>query len=222
MTEDKLQELIHTCHLIHQKNLVSGSGGNVSCRTEDGFVITASGVALEAASRENLVKVHLDGSYEGERKPSKEYLLHLSCYLKRPDVEAIVHVHSVYAVALSCLTESNSENVVPVYTPGFGLRIGHLPVIPYLRPGSPELASCASSVIAGRDTVLMKNHGVIAVGHSTEDAMNLVEEIEENAKIHFILEGKGQPLTDLEISELTRYLEKEKRYDKSRTLAAWN
>ena len=51
----------------------------------------------------------------------------------------------------------------------------------------------------------MKNHGVIAVGASTEAAMNLVEEIEENAKIHFILDGKGQALSAQEIKELSIY-----------------
>jgi len=222
MTEDKLQELIHTCHLIHQKNLVSGSGGNVSFRTEDGFLITASGVPLEAVSRENLVTVHLDGSYEGELKPSKESFLHLSCYLKRPDIEAIVHVHSVYSVALSCLTEIRADDAVPVYTPGFGLRIGHLQVIPYLRPGSTELALAASSVIACHNSVLMKNHGVIAVGHSTEEAMNLVEEIEENAKIHFILNGKGQALSEADMADLFRYLEKEGQHGRPETTIAWN
>ncbi len=205
MPEDKLQEFIHTCHVIHQKNLVSGSGGNVSCRVENGFLITASGVPLEMVSPRHLVKVHFDGSYEGDLKPSKEYFLHLCCYLKRPDIDAIVHVHSVYSVALSCLAELDENNAVPVYTPGFGLRIGHLPVIPYLRPGSLELAQSASGKIAAHDSVLMKNHGVIAVGASTEAAMNLVEEIEENAKIHFILDGKGQALSAQEIKELSIY-----------------
>ena len=210
MPEDKLQEFIHTCHVIHQKNLVSGSGGNVSCRVKNGFLITASGVPLEMVDRHHLVKVHFDGSYEGSLKPSKEFYLHLCCYLKRPDIAAIVHVHSVYSVALSCLAELDENNAVPVYTPGFGLRIGRLPVIPYLRPGSLKLAQSASALIAAHDSVLMKNHGVIAVGSSTEAAMNLVEEIEENPKIHFILGGKGQALSEQEIQELSDYLEHEK------------
>lgn len=199
---EKIDTLVNVCHLIHRKGLVSGSGGNVSIRAENGILITASGIALEATTPENLVFVSGDGSYNGHLCPSKETSLHLKCYATRPEVLAVVHVHSVYSVALSCMSALCGNNVVPAYTPGFGIRVGHLPVIPYYCPGSPQLADAVSTVIAKRDSVLMQNHGLVTVGDTLESALNLVEEIEENAKIHFILRGAGVALSPEQIETL--------------------
>ena len=92
--------------------------------------------------------------------------------------------------------------IVPAYTPGYGIRVGKLPVIPYFCPGSEKLAREVSSYIAGRNSVLMRNHGLVAVGKTLDEALNLAEEIEENAKIHFILNGNGCYLSDAQIDEL--------------------
>ena len=131
----------------------------------------------------------------------------MKCYLARPGVQAVVHVHSVYSVALSCMNDIDFKDVVPTYTPGFAIRVGHLPVIPYFHPGSAELADAVSTVIASRNSVLMKNHGLVAVGPTLETALNLAEEIEENAKIHFILAGNGSHLSESQIDELYTFKE---------------
>lgn len=200
-----LELFTNICHLMHQKGLVSGSGGNASLRVEGGFLITGSGVPMADVAPENLVLVHPDGSWQGPVPPSKEAALHRSCYAVRPQVGAVVHVHSVYAVALSCLAGLDTHSAVPVYTPGFGMRVGHLPAVPYLRPGSPELAAATARILADRDSVLLCNHGLVTVGATPEDALNLVEEIEENAKIHFLLGQKGLSLTPEQVRELAAY-----------------
>lgn len=207
MNKNDAEALVKICHAIHSKGLVSGSGGNVSIRTEEGILITPSGIALEAVSLENLVKVDFDGNYSGLYKPSKEFPLHMKCYAARPRIRAVVHVHSVYSVALSCTNDIDYKDVVPTYTPGFAIRVGHLPVIPYYHPGSSELADAVSRVISYRNSVLMKNHGLVAVGVNLEAALNLAEEIEENAKIHFILAGTGSHLSGAQIDELYTFTE---------------
>lgn len=194
--------LIKICHSIHSKGMVSGSGGNVSIMVDGGILITASGVSLESAAEDNIVFVDHQERFSGPIRPSKETMLHLRCYAARSDIKAVVHVHSVYSVALSCMKCAQESGIVPAYTPGYGIRVGKLPVIPYFCPGSEDLAVAVSSSIAVRDSVLMRNHGLVAVGRSLDEALNLAEEIEENAKIHFILNGMGTCLTDAQIEEL--------------------
>lgn len=200
--DEQKRNLIRICHSIHSKGMVSGSGGNVSIMVEGGILITASGVSLESAAEENIVFVDSLERFSGPFRPSKETALHLRCYTARPDIMAVVHVHSVYSVALSCMRDIQDSCIVPAYTPGYGIRVGKLPVIPYYCPGSEELATAVSSYIAKRDSVLLRNHGLVAVGKTLDEALNLAEEIEENAKIHFILNGMGCYLTDAQIEEL--------------------
>lgn len=198
-------KLVNTCHLIHRKGLVSGSGGNISYRIGDCVYITPSGYAFETLKKEHIVCTDMKGHYEGDICPSKELSLHLKCYQARQDISAIIHVHSVYAVALSCVNNIDQNSIVPVFTPGYGARVGYLPVLPYILPGSEELANASAGVIANRNSVLLGNHGLLTVGNTLEQALNLVEEIEENAEIFFIVKGKGRSLTAEQIEALKAY-----------------
>jgi ribulose-5-phosphate 4-epimerase/fuculose-1-phosphate aldolase len=98
-------------------------------------------------------------------------------------------------MALACLPV-DPFCAMPVYTPGYSARVGKLPMVPYFRPGSEELADWVWKFIAGRNSVLMASHGMLTVGKSTEQALNIAEEIEENAHLFFILDGRGAGLTE--------------------------
>ena len=126
-----IQLFLDTCHLIHAKGLVSGSGGNISLRCDDGILITPSGRSLESLKEEDLVLLQMDGSYTCPNGgiPSKEWRMHLACYHARPDVSALVHVHSSNAVAVSCMKDADSSCAIPVYTPGYSMRVGELPLL---------------------------------------------------------------------------------------------
>lgn len=199
------ETLLNLCHFVHQKGYVSGSGGNISCRLGDSFSITPSGRALQSLKLEDFITVNPGGNYSGVGKPSKEWGMHRGCYTNRKDINVIIHVHSVYAVAVGCLENLDLECAMPIYTPGYGIRVGKLPVIPYLRPGSPLLAEQVAKTIQDRDSVLLANHGVVAVGSSFESALNIIEEIEENAKLHLLLNGHGRFLNESEIADLILY-----------------
>ena len=195
--EDIILMFLKTCHMIHSKGLVSGSGGNVSIRLDDEIIITPSGKSLESLKEDDLVYMDMDGNYRSANNsvPSKEWRMHIGCY-KRDSVKAVIHVHSTYAVAVSCLENLNNECAIPIYTSGYGMRVGRLPVVKYNLPGSEELAKDVSSIIMLRNSVMMENHGIIAVEKNLEDALNLIEEIESEAKMHFILDGKGKALPE--------------------------
>ncbi|MDR2669931.1 MAG: class II aldolase/adducin family protein [Desulfovibrio sp.] len=199
---EQRQTLLQLCGQVCAKGLVCGSGGNISVRCDGDILITPTGRNLGALSEDDVVRMRPDGSVYGGGVPSRERRMHCRCYV-RADVACAVHVHSTYATALSCLP-LDPLCAVPVYTPGYAISVGKLPVLPYLRPGSKELADMAGEVLAGRNSVLLAKHGVLTVGNNTEHALNIAEEIEENARIFFILAGRGAGLTEEQQAELQR------------------
>ncbi|MDR2604716.1 MAG: class II aldolase/adducin family protein [Desulfovibrio sp.] len=199
---EQRQKLLQLCGQVCAKGLVCGSGGNISIRCGGDILITPTGRNLGALSENDMVRMRPDGSVYGGCVPSRELHMHCRCYA-RADVACVVHVHSAYATALACLP-LDPLCAVPVYTPGYAMSVGKLPVLPYLRPGSEDLADMAGKVIAGRNSVLLAKHGVLTVGNNTEQALNIAEEIEENARIFFILAGRGSGLTEEEQAELPR------------------
>ena len=200
--DNTINDFIELCHYIHGKGYVSGSGGNISIRVGDKFIITPSGKSLGHIKKEDIIFLNSDRTFIGTGIPSKECAMHLSCYNARPDVNAIIHVHSIYSVAVSCLDSLSYNCAMPVYTPGYAIRVNELPVIPYFKPGSEELAKEVTQIITSRNSVMMANHGILAVGTSIEQAINIIEEIEENAQLYFLLCDKGHPITPQQIKEV--------------------
>jgi ribulose-5-phosphate 4-epimerase/fuculose-1-phosphate aldolase len=195
VAEFSVRKFLRFCQMIQEKGLVSGSGGNVSYRTDDGGVmITPTGRSFEMLGEDDIVVMDMEGGSSHPLKPSKEYLLHTCCYRVRPEIRCVVHVHSVYVVALSCLKNLDYQCAAPVYTPGYGARVGELEALPYMEPGSPELAGRVKDVITRRNSVLLANHGLVTVGENCEKALNLAEEIEENAQLYFLLKDEGRDL----------------------------
>ena len=191
-----IQLFLDTCHLIHAKGLVSGSGGNISLRCDDGILITPSGRSLESLKEEDLVLLQMDGSYTCPNGgiPSKEWRMHLACYRARPDVSALVHVHSSNAVAVSCMKDADSSCAIPVYTPGYSMRVGELPILPYMMPGSVEL--CDHVFLHRRAQLGASGKSrSLAVGRSMEEALNIIEEIEDEAKLFLLLGDRGIAMT---------------------------
>ncbi|SFO97461.1 Ribulose-5-phosphate 4-epimerase/Fuculose-1-phosphate aldolase [Cohaesibacter marisflavi] len=197
-----LSDFIALCHKIYAHDFVPGSGGNASIRLGDRIVITPSGISLGKLEETDLVSIAMDGSVIGKGKPSKEWRMHMNCY-ERADVNAVIHVHSPYAVAIACLKELDTTCAMPVYTPGYSVRVGALPVVPYYRAGSTELADSIIAIMAHRNSLLLENHGLLTVGVTMDQAFNLVEEVEENAHLHFTLGGAGKPLTREQQEDLT-------------------
>jgi 3-dehydro-4-phosphotetronate decarboxylase len=199
---DDIAAFLDLCHRVYDKDLVRGAGGNVSIRSGDQILISPTGRCLGVVVADDVVRLDLGGAAAGAGRPSKEWQMHLACY-RRGDVRAVVHVHSPYAVGIACLRDLDRVCSMPVYSPGYSVWVGRLPVVPYMSPGSHELADAVAAVIAGRNSVLLANHGVVAVGASAEQAFDIAEEIEENARLHFILDGRGRPLDEQEQAALT-------------------
>ena len=127
------------------------------------ILITPTVYSIGALTGDVISKMEMDGALLGGGKPSKEFGMHLACYHCRNDVNAIVHVHPTYAVAVSCLKDSDCECAMPIYTAGYNARVGKLPIVQYAPPGSAELAAMTADIISQRDSVMLANHGIVTV-----------------------------------------------------------
>lgn len=171
--------------------LTTGSGGNISIlNREEGLVaISPSGLDYFETKVEDIVIVDLQGNIvEGDLKPSSELGMHLIFYNNREDANAIVHTHSKYATAVSCM----GWDLEPVhYLVGFaGLDVK---CAKYATYGSQELAQNALDAIGNRNAVLLGNHGLIALGSDIQRAFSTAEHLEFVSEIFCITKGLGKP-----------------------------
>ena len=197
-------EIVAACKTLCARQMVSSTGGNISARRRDHVLITPRRKPLDALAPDMIVKVDLSGAALEDREPSEEVLMHCAIYRKREDLRAVVHAHSPCAIAMSCILAPGAEQGPPPMTPGYVMRVGELPVIEYLPPGSPELAQAVGDLVATHKAVLLQNHGLITVGTSLRQAVNSAEEVEENARIYLLTGGKGRSLSPDEAGGLLR------------------
>ncbi|MCK0195340.1 aldolase [Ancylobacter sp. 6x-1] len=202
----KAELLCKLCHSLFDRGYSVGGAGNVSVRLEGGgFLVTPTGGSLGRITPADLAEIDAKGTPVPGSKPSKEFAFHLALFESRPEVGAIVHLHSTYLTALSCLEDLPADNALRPFTPYYVMRVGYMPVIPYYRPGAPEIGRDLAIAAKAHpvNAFLLASHGVVVLGKDLEDAVNNAEELEETARLAFILRGeKIRYLTAPEIAEL--------------------
>jgi ribulose-5-phosphate 4-epimerase/fuculose-1-phosphate aldolase len=203
-TDDQLLSLVRTGQSLFARGFAFGTAGNLSCKVGDSIYATPTGSSLGDLRPDEIAICRLDGSVIGGGKPTKELSFHLAAYRSRPGCHAVVHLHSPYATAASCLKKLNMEDALPVYTPYFAMRVPRLPVISYYPPGDERLAVELTKYAEQTPAMLMRNHGSIALGRTLLDASALAEEIEETARLFFLLGESGQVLSASDVDELRR------------------
>lgn len=207
MSEDRLRETM--CRLgaaLYDRGYAVGGAGNLSLRLPSGgFLVTPTGASLGRLDPQTLSTIDATGTPVAGAKPSKEFVFHHALYGARPEIGAVVHLHSTYLTALSCRQDLDPDNAIRPFTPYYVMRIGTLPVVPYFRPGSPKIAESLAALAPKHDTnaFLLASHGPVVLGRDIEDAVANAEELEETAKLVFLLKGEAiRYLTDDEIREL--------------------
>ncbi len=204
MSEAKLREEI--CAIgqsIFARGLTAGSSGNISVKTEEGWLMTPTGSSLGRLDPARLSKLGHDGRLVSGASPTKESFLHRVMYEERPGTGAVVHLHSTHSVAVSCLTEIDPEDVLPPITAYYVMRVGRLPLVPYFRPGDLALAEAVRGFAGKHHAVLLANHGPVVAGSDLDAAVNAIEELEETAKLYLLLRGvETRYLTRSQVVEL--------------------
>ncbi len=212
MSESALrQELVDTAKAMSRSGLSPGRSGNVSARFQDGMLITPSGLAYDAMGASDTVLVGSDGSVApGQRAPSTEWHFHLAAYRARPDMNALVHTHSLHATVLACAGKS-----IPPFHYMVAVAGGSdIPVVPYATFGTPELAAHVAEGLRSRKACLMAHHGQVAMGTSLAAALELAHEVEVLSEQYFKVLSLGPPQL-LPETEMTAVLEKFKSYGRA-------
>lgn len=208
MTEANAKAREAICRLgrsFFHRGLTFGSSGNISVRVEGGFLMTPTGVALDALDPARLAHLDEAGRLLDGDPPTKENALHRVMYEERRSAAAVVHLHSTYSVAVSCLADRDATDVLPPITAYYVMRVGHLPLVPYFPPGDTGLAEAVRGFARGHRAVLLANHGPVVAGVSLAAAAAAIEELEETAKLHLLLRGEHvRTLSSAEVAELRR------------------
>jgi ribulose-5-phosphate 4-epimerase/fuculose-1-phosphate aldolase len=190
MSEQALREaIVKWGASIFSRGLTSGSSGNISVRIDECYLATPTNSCLGFLDPARLSRLDASGAHIGGDRPTKELPLHFAFYENRPDAQAVVHLHSSFATALSCLTDIDAANAIPPLTPYVAMRVGKVPVVPYARPGSSELAVPIARLASKHVAVVIQNHGPVVCGRTLDDAVYAIEELEEAAKLALLTRG---------------------------------
>jgi len=182
-----------------------GTAGNLSIRVSDGFLMSPTNVSLGNLDPRDLSHLDSQGSHLAGPPPTKEAWLHLAMYRSRPNDAAVVHLHSTYATALSCRSDLPIDDMLPAVTPYVVMRVGRVALVPYGRPGDAAIGPEIERLAVAHRAVLLANHGPVVAGADLERAVSAAEELEESARLWFILEGRPHRLlTDAQVAELRR------------------
>jgi 3-dehydro-4-phosphotetronate decarboxylase len=205
MTEAALREaIVRFGRSMFERGLTFGSSGNISARLDDGWLMTPTNVALDRLDPARLSKLDAEGKLLSGDAPTKESFLHIAMYRERA-AKAVVHLHSTYSVAVSCLADVDAADVLPPVTAYYVMRVGALPLVPYHPPGDPALAEAVRRLAGRHHAVLLANHGPVVAGDSLDAAVNAIEELEETAKLFLLLrQERTRFLTPEQVAEVRR------------------
>jgi len=206
------QEIIDTALSFNRTGLSAGKSGNISIRNSQGFLITPSGLPYPEMTPESLVQMDLDGQVlAGDLEPSSEWHFHRAIYLDRPEINAVVHVHSPHATGLACNREDiPAFHYMVAVAGGDSIRCAE-----YATFGTEELSRNAVAALADRRACLLANHGQVAIGTTLPAAFDLAVEVENLARQYWISRLFGDTVL-LDSEEMSNILGKFKSYGKSK------
>ena len=195
------QDIVCICRMLHRKNYLAATDGNVSVRLDDRLLITPSGVNKGIMEAEQILTVDLAGRVlEGEGRPSSEIRMHLLAYELRPEIAAVVHAHLPYATGCTLAGIDLLEPILPEVV----ITLGGIPTAPYATPGTEEVPEAIRGFIKEYDALLLSRHGAMTVGRNVLDAYNKMEKLEHTARVVLAarLQGPVTPLPAAEVEKL--------------------
>jgi ribulose-5-phosphate 4-epimerase/fuculose-1-phosphate aldolase len=205
-------ELCRVGRSLHGRGYVHASAGNLSARLADGAILlSATDASLGTLEPGALARIDAAGRVAGEARPSKTLALHRRIYDAEPEAGAIVHTHATALVAASLAETPHGEgdDLLPPLTPYFVMKVGHVPLVPYRRPGDPAVADLVAACIArghGRGApirgVVLARLGPVVWHRTPEEAMAVLEELEETARLWLQARPAPAPLDAERIAEL--------------------
>ncbi len=198
---------------LFERGYVHATAGNISVRLDDGFLITPTDACLGFLDPAALARLDGQGRQLSGPPASKTMALHAAIYRAAtqfdPATRCVIHTHSTHTVALSL--QCRAPELLPPLTPYFVMKVGHVPLVGYRRPGAPAAAEEVAQLIArygalGRPlrAVMLQRLGPNVWHDSPAAAMAVLEELEETARLALLAPAGCEPLTEPQIDELRR------------------
>jgi 3-dehydro-4-phosphotetronate decarboxylase len=221
MTESQLRdEICRVGKSLFDRGYVHATAGNISVRLDDGFLITPTDACLGFLDPARIAKLDANLVQVSGDKASKTIALHASIYKAAqpyaPQTRAVIHTHSTACVALTLTPAKGAAattlpELLPPITPYFVMKVGHVPLVPYYRPGDPAVAVRVAAMLAhyakrgiAVRAVMLSKLGPNVWHDSLAQAMVVLEELEEAAKLWQMTTPKPSSLSDEEIADLKK------------------
>jgi len=200
-------ELLAVMQKLSQLGLNRGTSGNASVRVEGGFLVTPSGMHVDDMIAGDMVTMNFEGEATGERRPSSEWHFHLDILRQRPEINAVVHTHATFATTLACLRKGLPPfHYMIAVAGGDSIRCA-----PYALFGTEALSHAAVKALEGRRACLLANHGMIALGSTLRQALDVAVEVESLCEQYLRALQVGEPVL-LNSHEMAEVFEQFKGY----------
>jgi 3-dehydro-4-phosphotetronate decarboxylase len=209
MTDTLRHELCRVGASLFARGYVHATAGNLSARVDGGTLITPTDACLGFLDPQRLAFVDDAGVQQSGERASKTLALHRAIYAANPAARCVIHSHSTHLVALTLAGVWSEADVLPPITPYYVMKVGHVPLVAYRRPGDPEAArSVAALIAAARQrgapirAVLLDRLGPVVWHESPAAAMAALEELEETARLWLMTAPRPAPLKPEQLAEL--------------------
>ncbi len=206
--------LLDTMRAMGAARLNVGTAGNASVRlaAAGDFLVTPSGMAVEACTPGDMVVVHADGHHDGALAPSSEWQLHRDLYAAYPAAGAVLHAHAPFATALAC-----QRAAIPPFHYMIA-RFGGSTVrcARYATFGTQALSDAAVAALHTRNACLLANHGMLVFGRDLAHALALAIELETLCEQYWRTCQLGAPVL-LSEAEMAEVIERFRWYGRPRS-----
>ena len=203
------EEICRVGASLYARGYVHASAGNISVRLPDGWLITPTDACLGTLDPARLARIDAHGLQTAGDRASKTLALHRRIYEAAPEARCVIHTHATHLVALTLAGVWSADDIVPPITPYFVMKVGHVPLIPYHRPGDPAVAEIVAARIEGlaaRGTpiraVMLDRLGPNVWHRTPAEASAVLEELEETARLWLLASPRPAPLNETQIESL--------------------
>ena len=207
MTAALREEICRVGASLYARGYVHATAGNISVRTDTGYLITPTDACLGHLDPARLAEVDIHGQQMAGDRASKTLALHQRIYAADTDARCVIHTHSTHLVALTLAGAWSPDDIVPPITPYFVMKVGHVPLIRYRRPGDPAAGDEVARTIEAMHAkgtpiraVVLERLGPNVWHRSPGEASAVLEELEETARLCQMVHP--EPLTPAQIDEL--------------------